>query len=252
MLKRISILLVAVFLQAFFAKSATAEGNNTPPTVKSGDGKTDKKAKGHPWRYLVGLPAYYFFVQAPVHETSHMLAVGFNPNYKLNSFQPFPHYDKDAGRLSFFGATNFSCANEKACADKNGLGKIFLAPYITAAAIFTTSDLLLSTGAVDPGTTAGKLLYLGGMVMPWWDFAFNNVWAPTGSDSDQIARNFQISAESVMLIGMGVSVVGLWRIYVNHDRVFNRKAQSSTKKSSLIILPMSDSKTIGASASMRF
>jgi hypothetical protein len=250
--KQISTLLVVIFLQVFFTKSVLADQNSTPPTVKSGDEKTDKKAKGHPWKYLVGLPAYYFFVQVPIHQTSHMVAVGLNPNYDMNSFLPVPHYDKNQGRFSFFGTMTFSCLNEKACADKAGAGGIFLAPYIMDAAIFTTVDMLLSFGEVNPGTTAGKLLYLGGMVMPWWDFAFNNVWAPAGSDSDQISRNFKISPESVMLIGMGISTVGLWRIMVNHRRVFSGQAHSPTNKSSLIIVPMSSSETIGVSAYIRF
>lgn len=253
MLKRNSILVVVICLQVFFTRSAMADTNSTPPPAKSGTGKTEKKAKGHPWRYLVGLPTYYLLVQSPIHETSHMVAVGFSSNFQLTSFQPFPHYNKDVGRFSFFGSTSFSCPNERACADKTGLGVIFLAPYITDVALFTTSDLLLSTGAVDPGTTAGKLLYIGGMVMPWWDLIFNSIWQPAGSDGEQISRNFNISLDSTVLIGMGVSTIGLLRLMVNHKKVFGGKKSNPAKtKSSLIILPTSGSGTVGISAGMRF
>lgn len=234
MMRRVSMLLTIIFLQAFFSQSAVAEANPK-------DGKV--------W-YFVTLPAYYFFVEIPIHEGSHALAAGLNPNFEVSKFQPWPHYTEHGSLV--LGSVMVTCASREACDDKIGLGVIFLAPYVTATTIFTASDLLLFTKVVEPASITGRVLYFAGMIVPWWDFSYNAIWATNISDAAQIAKNFQISRWSVMAVGTGVSVVGVWRLWAGYKRAFSGQTHGNVKESNLVIVPMGDSGTIGASAIMRF
>ncbi len=242
-MKKTSVALMVVILQAFCIQSAMAD-ENSPPLSGAG------KVKDYKVWYFAALPAYYFLGEIPIHESSHALAIGLNPNYQVDKFQPWPHYSADGSRF-FFGSVDMVC-NGKACDDKTGAGVIALAPYITATTIFTASDLLLSTKVVEPASITGRVLYFAGMVMPWGDFSYNAVWAIRGSDADQIASNFQIPRWSVMAMGMGVSAVGLWRLWSGYKKAFPGQSHSLANESNLVIVPMGDSGTIGATASMRF
>ncbi len=245
-MKKSSVVLVVIFLQTFFIQSVMADKNSKQaPEVK-----VEKKASdGKVW-YFAALPVYYLGVHIPLHESSHAFAGWLNPNYQVSNFKPWPHNSPDGSRF-FIGSVDITCIG-KACGDKIGLGVIAVAPYITDTVLFTTSDLLLSTKAVEPASTTGRVLYFAGMVVPWWDFSYNAVWAIKGSDADHIAQNFEIPRWSVMAVGMGVSAVGLWRLWGGYKRAFHGQSRSHAKESSLVITPMSDSKTIGVSASMRF
>ncbi|TSC84618.1 MAG: hypothetical protein G01um101413_2 [Parcubacteria group bacterium Gr01-1014_13] len=241
-MKKTLVVIIVVFFQTFFVQSAIADKNSK----EIPEAKVEKKAKdGKVW-YFAALPAYYLGVHIPLHESGHAFAGWLSPNYQVSNFKPWPHYNADGSRF-FIGSVDITCVG-KACDDKIGSGVIFLAPYITDTVLFTTSDLLLATNTVKPTSIPGRVLYFAGMVVPWWDFSYNAVWAIKGSDADHVARNFEIPRWSVMVAGASVSAVGLWRLWNGYNRAFRGHA----KESNLVITPISDSKTIGASVSMRF
>ena len=238
-MKKTAVVLMVVLLQMFFIQSAMADDEKMK----------DKPKDGKVW-YFAALPAYYFLVEIPIHESSHALATGISPNYQASNFKPWPHYNAD-GRF-FLGSVDIACIG-KACDDKIGAGVIAMAPYITATTIFTASDLLLATKAVEPTSITGRALYFAGMVVPWWDFSSNaTIWANKGSDADHIASNFQIPRWSVMATGIGVSAVGIWRLWSGYKRAFPAGSKRHANESNLVIVPTGGSGTIGASASMRF
>jgi hypothetical protein len=240
-MKKTSVVLV-VILQVFFIQSTMAD-KNSKEVVEL---KVEKKAgDGKVW-YFAALPIYYLGVHIPLHESGHAFAGWLNSNYQVSNFKPWPHNSPDGSRF-YIGSVDITCVG-KACEDKIGLGVISLAPYITDTVLFTTADLLLSVNVVKPNSVAGRILYFAGMVVPWWDFSYNAVWAIKGSDADHISRNFEIPRWSVMAVGTGVSAVGFWRLWGGYKRAFHGHG----KESSLVITPMSDSKTIGVSAGMRF
>ncbi len=246
MMKRISILMVVICLQVFFIQSAMADVDPTPP---SGAGKATEKAKSHKWVYFAALPIYYFGVQIPLHEGGHAFAGWLNPHYQVDNFKPWPHLI-NGGPHFVLGSVDIICASERACADKTGLGLISLAPYITDTLLFTAADSLLATNAVRPTSIGGRVLYFAGMVVPWWDFSANaTIWANKRSDANYIAVNFGIPRWSVMATGMSVSAVGVWRLWEGYKRAFYGH---QAKESNLVITPISNSKTIGVSAYMRF
>ena len=147
------------------------------------------------------------------------------------------------------GSVDISCYTKTACADKTGLGVIFLAPYMTDLEIFAVSNWLLSTEKVNPTSVAGRALYFAGMVVPWWHFSYNAVWAIKGSDADYIASSFEIPRWSVMAVGTTVSALGVWRLWKGYKRAFH---SNRSNESNLIIAPISNSQTMGVSVGGRF
>jgi len=218
MMKRISILTVVACLQAFFIQSAMADDNPTPLNG-AGKPKSEKKAKDGKFWYFAATPVYYLSVHMTIHEGSHAFVGAINPNYDVGDFKPWPHLI-DGGPHFVLGSVGFSCSG-KGCQDKTGFGVISVAPYITDTVLFTTSDLLLSANAVKPNSVPGRVLYFAGMVVPWWDlFSNSTIWANKTSDANHIAQSFEIPRWSVMAVGMGVSAVGLWRLWKGYKRAF--------------------------------
>lgn len=246
-MKRTAIGLVVVLLGLLFSSSAMADERFLPLNGKQ---KVKDKTGNSKVPYIAALPAYYFLVQVPLHESSHALLAGLNPNWEARKFRPFPHLNENNSLV--FGSVDMRCYSVEACGDKTGLGVIALAPYVTATTIFMVSDAVLSTGVVNPASTTGRVLYFAGMAMPWWDFFFNSVWAVNPSDAAAIANSFEIPRWSVVATGIGISAVGVWRLWVNGKRAFPGQNHDQAKESNLVIVPMGDSGTIGASAILRF
>jgi len=233
MTKRI---LLAVLAMMFFSQPAMA----------------DNKTKTRKWLYLAGLPVYYFGAQIPIHEGSHALAVGLNDNYAVTKFQPYPHFTADREHF-FLGSVGIICRGA-ACEDKTGSGVISLAPYMADIVIFTTADLLLSTNAVEPTSITGRVLYCAGMAVPWWDFAYNSVWAVEISDANHISQSFEIPRSAVMTAGITVSAVGLWRLWNGYRRAFSAPSSGHANlpagqagESNLVIRPIGSSQMLGVS-----
>lgn len=237
-MKKTAIVLAVIMLQAFFIQSAMAD-DEKPKAVE--------KAKDHKAWYFAVSPVYYLSVHMTIHEGSHALVGAINPNYQVSNFKPYPHLI-DGGPHFVLGSVDTICI-DKACEDKSGMGLISVVPYITDTVLFTTSDLLLSAKVVKPNSVPGRVLYFAGMVVPWWDFSYNAVWANKISDANSIAQNFQIPLWSVMATGMSVSAVGLWRLWGGYKRAFRG---NNAKESSLVIVPLGGSGNVGISASMRF
>lgn len=242
MLKRVLPALLAIcFLQTLVTTgSALAD---------DGGRKVEGKAKDHKWWYLAALPVDYFLVQIPLHEGAHAAAAGMSSNYEVDKFQPYPHFSPD-GSAFYTGSASILCRGA-ACDDKVGLGVISAAPYFADTVVFATADLLLSTNTVEAASVSGRILYLAGMVIPWWDTTFNAVWANDLSDAAHIATNLGIPRWKVMAVGMGVSTVGIWRLWHGYKHAFHGQRHDS-KESNLVVVPMGDSGTIGATASLRF
>ncbi|MEK9132491.1 MAG: hypothetical protein AAB606_02175 [Patescibacteria group bacterium] len=232
---------LAVLIQIVFASSASADEASKSESLK----------KDRLW-YLAGLSLYAASVGIIIHEGSHAFAVWVDSDFELINFRPYPHIEDGRGFVA--GSVELRCnelddANN--CADKTGLGVIASSPYITDLTLFVASDILLSTGAVNPDSKAGLALYLVGMVYGLYDFSRNLIWAVEGSDPDQIARNFEIPRWSVVASASAVSAVGLWRLWVNGRRVFF-DADHSSKESKLTIAPMSGPESFGMTLSVHF
>lgn len=242
MSKRIlSVVVVVALFQVFFVRSVVAD-NEKP--------KVEARAKDYKWAYFAALPAYYLGVHIPVHEGSHALAIGLDSNYELGSFKPWLHFI-DGGPQFLFGSVELVCRGAD-CDDDAGAAVIFLAPYITDTAIFTVSDTLLSRDVVNPTSFSGRALYFAGMVVPWWDFSYNAVWATDRSDANYIAQKLHVPRWSVMTIGMGVSAVGIARLWSGYKRAFPKHGRAKAKESNLLITPMGGTETVGVSVHMRF
>lgn len=242
MLKKVLLALLAYYFLDAVTMIHSALADNDKAEHRS-------EKKDHKVWYFAGLPVYYFLVDIPVHEGSHALAIAINPNYTVGDYKPWPHL-LNGGPHFLLGSVDAVCHSENACADKTGMGVISLAPYITDTVLFTTADLLLSTNVVEPTSISGRVLYFAAMVVPWWDFAYNSVWVTDASDAASVAKNFGIPRWSVMAAGMSVSAVGLWRLWHGYKRAFH--GQRHPKESNLVIVPMGDSQTVGATASLRF
>lgn len=214
--------------------------------------ETESLHKNRLW-YVAGLPLYIITAGIFVHEGSHALATMLDGDFELTGFRPYPHRLDDRGWVG--GAIDVRCKtlDEQTftCADKTGLGVIASAPYITDLALFTASDFLLSTGAVNPDSGAGLALYLFGMGASWYDFARNLIWAIEWSDPDQMSRNFDIPLWSVVAAASAVSAVGAWRLWVNGRRVFFDE-DSSIKEAKFTITPAGGSDSFGVWAEVHF
>lgn len=243
MFKRVMLALLAIIVLNGIVMVGDALADNNKVSRKAH--KKDYKV----W-YFAGLPVDYFILQIPFHEGTHAMAAGISSNYDVFKFQPYPHYTPD-GSVFYVGSVSFSC-HGTACDDKVGLGVISAAPYIMDTAVFATADLLLSTKVVNATSVAGRILYFAGMVVPWWDLSFNAVWANDISDAAHIATNLDIPRWSVMAVGMSVSAVGVWRLWHGYKRAFRTQSNGHTGDSNLVVVPMSDAGTLGASVRGRF
>lgn len=206
--------------------------------------------------FLATLPVYIVTVGSVIHEGSHAVVVGLDDDFTLVDFQPYPHFHPQKGFVG--GSIDARCVelNQQTgqCADKIGLGVIASAPYITDLALFAASDLLLSTGAVNPDSRVGLLLYLFGMGASWYDFGRNLIWAVDGTDPAQMAENFDIPRWTVVAAATGITAVGAWRLWVNCKRVF--LDVDATKeidgKVDFVIAPTVSQESFGVWAEVRF
>lgn len=238
-MKRMLVVLMALMMSASAARADEVS-------------ETESLSKNRLW-YVAGLPLYIITAGIFVHEGSHALATMLDSDFELIGFRPYPHRLDDRGWVG--GSIEVRCKtlDERTfrCADRTGLGVIASAPYITDLALFTASDFLLSTGAVNPDSGAGLALYLFGMGASWYDFARNLIWAIEGSDPDQMARNFDIPLWSVVATASAVSAVGAWRLWVNGQRVFF-DGNSTAKEAKFTITPAGGSDSFGVWAEVHF
>lgn len=214
-----TLMVATVFAQVLLICSAQAE--ETPEVKPLPRREVVKNDRLH---FLATLPVYIFTVGSVIHEGSHAVAVGLDDDWELVDFQPYPHIHPVKGFVG--GSIDARCYDYELdgqtarCADQTGLGVIASAPYITDVALFAASDLLLSTGAVNPDSRVGLLLYLFGMGASWYDFGRNLIWAIDGSDPDQMAQGFGVPRWSVVAVATAVTAAGAWRLWVNGKRVF--------------------------------
>lgn len=243
----------AVLTQMLFVFSAEAEELSKAKKIPKME-----VVKNDRLHFLATLPVYIFTVGSVIHEGSHAVAVGLDDDFALVDFQPYPHIHPVKGFVG--GSIDARCYDYELdgqtarCADRTGLGVIASAPYITDVALFATSDLLLSTGAVNPDSRVGLLLYLFGMGASWYDFGRNLIWAIDGSDPDVIAQNFDWPRWSVVATATAVTAVGAWRLWVNGKRVFldadsPREIDGSVE---FTIAPLATPESFGAWAEVRF
>lgn len=96
------------------------------------------------------------------------------------------------------------------CFNNGGTALILIMPSIVDTAVFATSDTLLGSGAVDPDSLGGRLLFVGGMVAPWVDLAFasNAFWRDT-NDHSRFAARISASRWSVAVLSNAVLAVGI-------------------------------------------
>lgn len=251
---------IAVLAQMLFAFSAEAEETPRLRFATPGKQKIAKReiVKNDRLHFLATLPVYIFTVGSVIHEGSHAAAIGLDDDFELVDFQPYPHIHPVNGFVG--GSVDVECneyevdAAQARCADRTGLGVIAAAPYFTDVALFATSDLLLSTGAINPDSRVGLLLYLFGMGASWYDFGRNLIWAVDRTDPDVIAQNFDWPRWSVVTAATAVTAVGAWRLWVNGKRVFldvdsTREIDGSVE---FTIVPMTTPESLGVWAEVRF
>lgn len=227
---------------------------SAPARAEGGDETLRSKRLWH----LAGLPAWFFVAWPPVHEGSHaLMAKAYG--YEVIGFYPYPvQYE---GKY-YYGLTAFNkCAEGHTvvidgqrsvpCEENGGGAMIAIAPYLTDIAVFGTADLLLSTGAVDPDSLGGGLLYIGAMLAPWIDFTWNmNI--PGDLDRELFQQETGMSRKSVVLLSEAVSIAGLWRLYVNGKRVFYDRGSPKKENPMVVLNPMTGENTLGLTLSGRW
>lgn len=243
MSKRVLAATVVALCQMFFVRPVVADDNSRL--------KAEQRSKDYKWVYFASLPAYYFVVEIPLHESTHGLAAGLSSNYEVVDFKPYPHYDSD-NNVFLFGGVSMICSNQEKCPNGADLGKIAIAPYIMTSTLFVTSDVLLATNVVEPTSVSGRVMYFAGMVVPWFDFTYNTVWATDISDNAKVAEALGVKRSSVVATGLLISAAGAWRLWSGYKRAFPKHGRAKAKESNLLITPMGGAETVGVSLSMTF
>lgn len=229
---------------------------STPPAPARADDGGETLRSKRLW-HLAGLPAW-FFAWTSVHEGSHaLMAKAYG--YEVIGFYPYPvQYE---GKY-YYGLTAFNKCTEghtitygdgqtASCEENGGGAVIAIAPYLTDIAVFGTADLLLSTGAVDPDSVGGGLLYAGAMLIPWIDFTWNmNI--PGNLDRELFQQETGMSRKSVVLLSEVVSAVGVWRLYVNGKRVFYDRGSPKKENPMVVLNPMTGEDALGLTLSGRW
>lgn len=170
--------------------------------------------------HLAALPVY-FFLELNLHEGSHALA-GIFTGATVTDYSPFPHIIErvDSERGNFvIGSTTFVWDSEPG----NGIrAYTFIAPYISGALVFITSDLLLSfVPQIRESVIFGPMVYLAGMVMPWFDFVFNLNSSEDVSDFATVADLLNVRRAGFSIIGNFFAAIGLWRLIAQGIEVFS-------------------------------
>ena len=245
---------IFAFAALFLSQSAPARGDDGPAPAR--ESRTETLRTGRLW-HLAGLPAW-FFAWISVHEGSHVLMAKAY-GYEVVGFYPYPV--KYEGKY-YYGLTAFNkCAEGHTillddgrtvpCEENGGGAMIAIAPYLTDIAVFGTADLLLTTGAVNPDSFGGGMLYIGAMLIPWIDFTWNmNI--PNDLDREIFQQETGMSRKRVVLLSEVVSAVGIWRLYVNGKRVFYDRDAPKQELGGVMLSPMSSEDALGLTLSGRW
>jgi hypothetical protein len=137
------------------------------------------------------------------------------PGLKVTQFAPYPCRDSR-------GELHLGCFSSTV-PDGMRVGGgthivIGIAPYILGVSVFAVSDILLSTGMVDPGSPGGVILYVVGMLAPFVDLAANLVLGKSDWSGIRQRANHPVFD----VAGSALLVVGMWRLVKHGRAVFRR------------------------------
>lgn len=161
---------------------------------------------------LAGLPAY-FFLENFLHESSHALAAK-SFGGEVYSFKPYPHRTTDG----VFLMGGFTLAGKELSKRENAT--VAIAPYLTDAALFISTDLLLSYGAVNPKSAGGLILYSVGMLAPLVNFVYNAHGFGKYNDFVRFSQDTGVNRYTLLVITEGLSFIAAYRLIAQGLNVF--------------------------------
>jgi len=244
-------------MRRFFASLACLfvliSGPSRPFAEPEGDREEDVEETFKPKRlwHFAAVPAWWM-AWLSAHEGTHALMSQYW-DYEVASFRPYPHTAivDDSGNAKFFwGATYLRCSRKEGlhldgsryvegpywprCKDGAGLAAISISPYVLNATVFTVTDLVLSYH-VDIDSTAGGILFVGGMVGPWVNSLFGSNFLTGGPDFATFSERTGIPKWTTTLAFDSMMAVGAWRLYVHgRDLLFDGTRKREGKSWTLL------------------
>lgn len=235
---------IAIVLMLAFPASASAEAMAPPLKVPEWTRMELQKPKlkfqkKKLWN-LAALPAY-FFLETTLHEGSHGVAA-LACGAKVTAFKPYPHMAD--GHL-LWGAVYTDGKLSR------GNDAVFtIAPYMTDIILFTSVDLLLGYRVIPPGSVAGLIVYIAGMLAPWINFVYNANNPRSISDFSQFSKITGMNRWALLALSDAIAAFAAWRLWVRGREVLFSAVPAKSSRFSLAPFASGDAK--GVAALVRF
>jgi hypothetical protein len=159
----------------------------------------------------------YFFAGIFIHESSHTVAAEIL-GFEINEFKPYPHRREDG--MFFLGRINVDLPDEYQNDNPDARwAAMKIAPHVTDAFLFATSDILLST-AIEPDSHAAPWVFMAGMVVPWIDLFFSLI----GDENDLSYFSRYTGVDHGAILAVGYAIVGFmtYRVIKHFVEIFVR------------------------------
>lgn len=237
-------------------------GATCPPACEAGGGteeETELELRSSVKWNALAAPAY-LFGQLVFHEGVHLVTnevFGF----RTKSFEPYPHVKDGSFYFTYVEAwpkdgKHFVSRDAAMRYWRDEVVVMLMMPYVVDTTLMAASGALLATGAVEPGSVGGLVLYTAGMVVPWVDIFMNvNVFPLFRRSRTDFGDTFNlvgtasfvpimVAAEAALIAG-GVAIVMLGR-----DVLFEKKPKAVFSK--VALTPFAAKGVLGAGLAFQF
>lgn len=182
---------------------------------------TLKDKAGRAMLLQTALSPAWFQAGIAFHEGMHAVPCAVMGKCVVEKYRPFPGFmdTEKYGEFFYFGyvdtelvdgATKYTSAERLAISGGPLTGDI---------ALFLIGDTLLST-VINPDSRAAPFVLTGTMIVPLIDFVKNSINAKPYSDLAAIDRNLETSKDTLILGGLALSAVGVWRVTHHLRRIY--------------------------------
>ncbi len=251
-LKKDIALILGVFLTLLLIDSALAQqsldltapvpskpAKNTPPALStsadftltlpatleaSADTPTKPTLKDKSGRAMLLQAAFspaWFQAGIAFHEGMHAVPCLVMEKCTVEKYRPIPGYldTVDYGRVFYFGYVDTELVKNAPAYTVPERLAISGGPLTGDTALFLLGDALLST-VIDPDSRAAPFVLTGTMIVPLVDFVKNVTNTHYLSDLSAIGRNTKVSQDTLVLTGLALSAVGVWRVTHHLRRIY--------------------------------